>query len=120
MVIGPHTRRPWRLGFAAVALVAIVGLAVEHIQVGQRGNQVNIVEAAFAFQFDPPRADFTFLNLILLVLQVTGQHVLLLDLKHRRREQGAVVRLILDPHFILLAQLRDERLAPTLRSCGTH
>ena len=48
MVIGPHTRRPWRLRLAAVALIVIVGLAVEHVQVRQRSNQVDVAEAAFA------------------------------------------------------------------------
>ena len=41
--------------------------------------------------------------------------VLLLDLVHRRRDQGVVLRLVLDPHFILLALDRLERTGTTRR-----
>ena len=97
---------------AAIALVSTFAVADD-------AAEKTIRKSLEALQLDTPRADFTFLYLVLQVLQVTGQHVLLLDLKHRRRKQGAVVRLIFDPHFILLAQLRLERLAPSIRGRGT-
>ncbi|MNX34117.1 hypothetical protein D3C86_643550 [compost metagenome] len=102
--------------FVAIVLVAPAVLCVERVHVAGGGQDIDVVDTGFDFQLDAARAHFAALGHVFRIVIVAGQNVLLLDLIHRRGDQGLLERLVLHADFVLLTFSRFEGLAATLGS----